>query len=230
MGVKKTLKSSSGKIFLGNCLGMVVLFVLLVTLALFGLDHYTLHGEEIAVPETRGMDERTAVAKFEDLGLRAQVVDTGFNRAMPDKVVLEQSIEPGTHVKANRLIRLTINTTGAPTITIPDIANNSSLREAETRLRTLGFRLTSHEVIPGDADWVYAIKVRGRTLNSGERLSTDTPLTLVVGDGLVEEVFNGADSTYDFGMEETDASSAVDYVGTEEELDLTQPLEENTEF
>ncbi len=210
---------------------MIVLFALLVALALFGLDHYTLHGKEIVVPETRGMDERTALAKFQEVGLRAQVVDTGFNRAMPDKVVLEQSIEPGKHVKANRLVHLTINTTGAPTITIPDIANNSSLREAETRLRTLGFRLTSHEVIPGDADWVYAIKVRGRTLNSGERLSTDTPLTLVVGDGLVEEVFNGADSTYDFGMEEeTDGASSVDYVGTEEELDLTQSLEENTEF
>ncbi len=171
----------------------MVFFAAVLIAALYLLDDYTHHGEEIIVPETRGMTEDYAKAKFASLGLRAVVVDTGYNRTMPDKTVLEQSCKPGARVKEGRLVRLTINTTGAPTITIPDIANNSSLREAETRLRTLGFKLTSHEVIPGDADWVYAVKARGRTLGSKDKVSTDTPLTLVVGDGLEDEDADSAE-------------------------------------
>ena len=72
-------------------------------------------------------------------------------------------------------------------MTIPDLANNTSVREAEARLRTLGFTLTEHKYISGDRDWVYAVKLRGRDVNAGERIPVDLPITLVVGKGTEED-------------------------------------------
>ena len=48
--------------------------------------------------------------------------------------------------------------------------------------------------IRGDRDWVYAVEARGKEVRTGERLNVNIPLTLVVGDGAEEEVFNGNDS------------------------------------
>ena len=69
-----------------------------------------------------------------------------------------------------------------------------SRREAEDRLRTLGFRLGATEYIVGDPDWVYGVKVNGREVAAGTRLSVKTPVTLVVGGGGYEDEYNGNDS------------------------------------
>jgi hypothetical protein len=76
---------------------------------------------------------------------------------------------------------------------IPDLANNTSVREAEARLRTLGFTLTEHRLISGDRDWVYAVKVRGRDVKAGEKIPIDLPITLVVGRGTEEDFEAGED-------------------------------------
>ena len=94
---------------------------------------------------------------------------------------LAQSPEPGAKVKAGRQIYLTINAANSPTRPLPDIADNSSLREAQARLKALGFKLGPVEYIPGDKDWVYAVKCRGRFVYSGEQVPTDVPLILQVG-------------------------------------------------
>jgi hypothetical protein len=75
------------------------------------------------------------------------------------------------------------------------LANNTSVREAEARLRTLGFTLTEHEYISGDLDWVYAVKARGREVNVGEKIPVNIPLTLVVGKGLEDDFEIVTDST-----------------------------------
>ena len=68
-------------------------------------------------------------------------------------------------------------------ITLPDIIENSSLREAESRLRAAGFQLTPHEVIPGDLDWVYGVRYNGRELKDHEQIPEGSELTIIVGGG-----------------------------------------------
>ena len=109
------------------------------------------------------------------------VVDSAYVRKQPAGIVLEQKPAPGSKVKSGREIYLTINQKQTPMNTIPDIAGNCSRREAEARLRALGFKIGPMEFVPGDPDWVIALKVNGREVYAGERVPSDIPIVLVIG-------------------------------------------------
>lgn len=177
-----------------NCLGMILVVVLFFFGALAFIDFYTLHGEEVEVPRLTGVSEQIAYSKLKALGLKAEVRDTGYVHKAAPFEVLEQSIKPGTKIKPGRTIYLTINSNGSKRIELPDLADNCSRREAEDKLKTLGFKLGATEFIIGDPDWVYEVKVNGKTVKAGTRISVDLPITLVVGKGGLEDEYNGNDS------------------------------------
>ena len=177
-----------------NCLGMVLVVVLFFFGTLAFIDFYTLHGEEVEVPKLTGVSEQIAYSKLKALGLKAEVRDTGYVHKAAPFEVLEQSIKPGTKIKPGRTIYLTINSNGSKRIELPDLADNCSRREAEDKLKTLGFKLGATEFIIGDPDWVYEVKVNGKTVKAGTRISVDLPITLVVGKGGLEDEYNGNDS------------------------------------
>lgn len=177
-----------------NCLGMILVVVLFFFGALAFIDFYTLHGEEVEVPKLTGVSEQIAYSKLKALGLKAEVRDTGYVHKAAPFEVLEQSIKPGTKIKPGRTIYLTINSNGSKRIELPDLADNCSRREAEDKLKTLGFKLGATEFIIGDPDWVYEVKVNGKTVKAGTRISVDLPITLVVGKGGLEDEYNGNDS------------------------------------
>ena len=74
------------------------------------------------------------------------------------------------------------------------MADNCSRREAEDKLRVLGFKLAATEYVVGDPEWVYGIKVNGRSVAAGTKVSVTSPITLVVGSGGVTDEYNGNDS------------------------------------
>ena len=177
-----------------NCLGMILVVVLFFFGTLAFIDFYTLHGEEVEVPKLTGVSEQIAYSKLKALGLKAEVRDTGYVHKAAPFEVLEQSIKPGTKIKPGRTIYLTINSNGSKRIELPDLADNCSRREAEDKLKTLGFKLGATEFIIGDPDWVYEVKVNGKTVKAGTRISVDLPISLVVGKGGLEDEYNGNDS------------------------------------
>lgn len=167
----------------GNCLGLVVATIALLVGAAFYLDSYTLHGENLQMPDVKGLDANVAVKKLEMMALRAEVSDTDYVANRPAGIILEQSIEPGREVKRDRLVLLTVNSMNSPLVAIPDLADNCSLREAEMKLKNLGFKIGVHELVPGDQDWVFGVKVKGRSVSSGTRVPAGSAVTLVVGEG-----------------------------------------------
>lgn len=178
----------------GHLLAML-LFVAAIVIGLFiFLNYYTHHGVEIAMPDVRGERSDVARRKLETLGLRVEVNDTGYNARLAADVILAQNISPGTLVKPNRLLLVTINAAQARSLPLPDLADNCSLREAEMRLTAMGFSLGLLKRVSGERDWVYGVELNGRNLRPGERVLITAPLTLLVGDGKSEEVFNGNDS------------------------------------
>ena len=100
---------------------------------------------------------------------------------MPAGAVLEQKPSSGAKVKTGRTVYLTINTAEMPRVAIPDIIDNSSYRQAEARLRALGFKLTAPEIISGEKDWVYAVKYMEKELTNGEKIPRESVLTLIIG-------------------------------------------------
>ena len=176
-------KFKSGYLW-GNLLAMAIVVVLLVIGVKYGLDAYTHHGESIVVPSVKHKAYKDAQRILDDLGLTVVVSDTGYVKTLPADCILEQSIEPGEHVKSGRIIYLTVNATKTPTITLPDIIDNSSLREAMAKLSAMGFKLAMPEFVPGERDWVYGVTVRGKHVATGDKISVEDSLVIQVGNGM----------------------------------------------
>ena len=179
----------------GNLIAMALVLVALVLGLFLFLNAYTHHGETVVVPDLRGQRCEVAINRLRQLGLRAEIADTGYNALLSADAILDQNIPPGGRVKLDRLLLLTINSAEPRPIVLPDIADNSSLREARMRLEVLGFKLTPVKRIRGDRDWVYRIEAAGREVHAGDRLNVNIPLTLVVGDGVTVDDYGARDSS-----------------------------------
>lgn len=165
---------------------MVVVALLLGIIVFKGLDVYTHHGEEVIVPDVKGMMPNQAEKMFRDRGLVAKVVTTSYRKDMPSGCILELTPESGEKVKRGRIIFLTINSIDAPLREVPDVTENSSAREAEAQLLTAGFHLTPNQLVKGELDWVYGVLYNGRRIMTGEKIPVGSILTLQIGNGDVD--------------------------------------------
>lgn len=183
MDIKEALKSRYLWI---NLAAMAVVVVILCIAARYGIDAYTHHGEQIDIPSVKHKSIEEATNILEDLGLKVEVSDTGYVKTLPADCVLEQSLKPGTKVKSGRVVYLVINATDTPTLSIPDVIENSSYREARAKLEAMGFKVGDPHRIPGEKDWVYGIRVRGRSVTTGQKVSIEDILVLQIGDGMID--------------------------------------------
>lgn len=188
------LKKFKSRLLWGNLAAMLLVVILVCIGVWRGMAVYTHHGEGIEVPDLVGRMSGDVRYQLDRLGLVAVVVDSAYNKQRPAGCILEQLPAAGARVKSGREIYLTVNTSRTPTMAIPDIADNSSLREAEARLKAMGFRLGPVEYVAGDRDWVYGVKCHGRNVYAGDRVPVDALLVLQVG--------NSAGDDDDFGDED----------------------------
>ena len=197
---------------LGNIAAMFIVLIIVSIAVWKGLDFYTHHGERIVVPDVRGKLESDAYYALSQLGLTGVVVDSAYNRQMPAGSVVDQTPHGGNEVKSGREIYLVVNAASTPTLTLPDIADNSSLREAQAKLTAIGFKLGPVEYVNGDRDWVYGVKCRDRNIYAGEQAPLDVPLVLQVGRGVsdLEELVEEDGEEEEFVEEEIIAPDGTD--------------------
>jgi beta-lactam-binding protein with PASTA domain len=187
MRTKDFFRKIVSPFLLGNLLAMAVVIVLLFLGLKYGLAWYTHHNEGIKVPKVEGMIYSNALLLMEENGLRIMVTDSGYNKRLPANCILAQSPGEGTMVKEGHMIYVTLNAPSSPSFAIPDVIDNSSYREAEAKLTALGFKLLPPKVVMGEKDWVYGIISRGRRVSTGDMVSVDSPLTLMIGSGTYDQ-------------------------------------------
>lgn len=170
-----------------HLLAMAAVVILIVVGINVGLSIYTKHGVGIPVPDLKDMDYNKADQLLQQDGLKIAVSDSGYVKTLPANCILAQSPDYGTKVKEGRVIYVTVNSPSSPTIEIPDIVDNSSYREAEAKLKSLGFKVLPAKKVAGEKDWVYGILCRGRRVANGDRISIEYPLTLMVGKGTYDD-------------------------------------------
>ena len=166
-----------------NLLAMAIVLVLLVVGAKFGIDIYTHHGEAILIPDIRHKSYADAKQILANEGLLIEVTDTGYVRTLPADCILEKSPQPGDKVKSGHVIYVIVNSGNTPTITLPDIIDNSSVREAIAKLTAMGFKVGPPQYIVGEREWVYGATVNGRHVSAGERIPVGAVVVLQVGNG-----------------------------------------------
>lgn len=176
----------------------LLLMVVAVVLIIFGtfkwLHSYTNHGEHIEVPAVDGLVVEDAMIVLQNNSLAGEVTEYRYHKNMEEGAVIEQRPKQGAYVKEGRTIYLVVNSGKIPMKVVPDVADNSSLRAAETLLLGSGFKLTPHEYVDGDADWVYEIKYNGKAIESGTEIPEGSTLTIVAGNGNAVEDIEAADS------------------------------------
>jgi hypothetical protein len=207
---------------------MLVVVVLLCLGVKVGLDIYTHHGEEISVPDVKRKSFADAEHILTGRKLKIAVSDTGYVKTLPPDCILEQSPEPGKVVKSGRVVYVVINSSHSPMLTIPDIIDNCSYREARAKLIAMGFKIGPTEYIPGEGEWLYGLKSGGRLLHNGQKVSVNDVIVMQVGDGMrdmSDSIVYAEPEFYDgFGdsTEIVSPSDGVLYTGPEESGDVDE--------
>lgn len=209
----------------GNLLAMALVVLALCFGVKYGLEVYTHHGEGVKVPKLINMTFDNAKLLLREKGLELMVSDSGYNKRLPADCILAQSPGEGMEVKAGHVIYVTVNSPSSPTFAIPDVVDNSSYREAEAKLMALGFKLLPPKRIVGERDWVYGIMSRGRRVSTGDHVSIDAPLTLLIGNGQYGEDDDISYTQPDFAYPE----ELLDGEGIDEFEEVT-PAEQATEI
>ncbi len=173
----------NNRFFWVNIIAMVVVVVVAIFSTLEWLDSYTRHGEAIDVPNVKNINIDEAEVMLSNRDLSVVVIDSVYKKNLPAGTIIEQNPVAGSKIKKGRAIYVTINSDKVPLIAIPDIVDNSSLRQAEAKLQAMGFKLTEPEFISGERDWVYGLSYKGRQLNAGDRVPREAILTIIAGNG-----------------------------------------------
>ena len=74
------------------------------------------------------------------------VSDSSYVKNKPSGIILDLNPSVGQKVKEGRTIYLTINTLSTPLSVVPDVADNSSVRQAQAKLIAAGFKLTENRM------------------------------------------------------------------------------------
>ncbi len=166
------------------------LYYLLAGLILFGgitliamdrviMPSYTKHGHGITVPDVTRMPLDEAGTILKTRGLRYELAAKRSNEAFPPDFVIDQTPNAGMIVKPNRKIYITINTASTPTVAVPEV-QDLSLRNATIQLQNSGLQL-------GNVTYEssrFRNSVLRQSIPSGRRVSQNTTVDLIVGDGL----------------------------------------------
>lgn len=111
-----------------NLLIAGVLLLLIGWGVLRGLNRYTRHGFFIEVPDLRGFTPEEAVSFTREKKLQTLVVDSIYDNDARPGTIVEQFPTPGSKVKTNRAIRLTINANTPEQVIFPNLRNHPSGR------------------------------------------------------------------------------------------------------
>lgn len=185
MEIKHILNRLKGAELWMHIFGYTAFIMVMLMAFLWGIDLYTHHGEGVEVPDLKGKSFFQAQGAADEVDLKALVVDSNYVKGMAPGTILDQTPKPGAIVKSGRTIYLTVNASSSPTRALPDLADNSSVRQAQVKLKAMGFNLGPVEHIDGEKDWVYAIKYNGKKVAAGDRVPSDATLVLVVGTGMM---------------------------------------------
>ncbi len=196
--------------FIRQLLFAAALGVAIIWGALKFLDLYTHHGRTITVPDLEGYQVEEAAGKVSANRLRYVVNDSIYDQDREPGSVAWHNPDPGTEVKRNRTIYLTKVAILPEMIEMPDLTDLSR-RQAITILETHGLNVGQLSYQPDIArDAVLKQKYKDGIIEAGTPVEIGTPIDLVLGEGLGENI---AIVPLIIGMGREEAISALNSAG-----------------
>ena len=166
-------------------MSILIVDILVLVIASFGLGWFTNHNQYQIVPELKGMNVAEAAAKLRQSNLVLEITDSIFEASTSPGNIIIQTPKAGSKIKNNRTIYVTIRSFSTQQVSIPSIVD-LSLRQGMSMLQAAGFKNIVVEKIPSEySDLIYDLKMNGLSLSPGDKVPVNANLTIVVGDGLL---------------------------------------------
>jgi beta-lactam-binding protein with PASTA domain len=156
--------------------------VVIVLIAFFSLGAYTRHGSGIPVPKLKGLSVDRAMSILKDQGFDYKI-DSAYVADIAPGTIIEQDPDPGTNVKEGRTIYLTMITTNAPIVAMPDLTQSTFI-EASATISNFGLKVGDTTYRADIArDHVLEAKLNGVPIAAGTKVPKGSKIDLVLGDG-----------------------------------------------
>lgn len=171
----------------GLLIQFTLAMILILTLGIFYFYAYlpstTNHGETITVPNIEGKSVEEAEAFLAKHDLRIEISDSTFSSEHAPMAVLKQYPHPGSKVKEDRKIYLTVNQRNPPSVPLPELVDKS-LINADALLKSNELKRGRAQVVPGPfLQVVKEMKYKGQVIKGGTLVPKGAVIDLVIMDG-----------------------------------------------
>ena len=184
---------------LGMMLGIFLIFSIII-FYLF-LPGYTRHGEEVKIIEVNNLSVEQAKKTLKALRLKMVVADSTY---MPNKtlgIIVDQSPAPGSMVKPNRTVYVTVNASQPPKVGIHyDHIITQHLDQVSRKLKSMDIKIGKLKYIPGKGEnTIRSISMDGRLIfkevdyRKGEKKPSDLQF-IPRGSTVDLELYKGEDA------------------------------------
>lgn len=182
------LKFLITKIFWRHFLLAILIAVVVFLGTLISLKIYTHHGQAISVPNLTGLTLGEVEDVVSSRRLRFEIIDSIFSTEMPRGTVLKQNPKPGSKVKINRRLFITMNAVNLEMVSMPYLVDLSD-RQAFLVLENGGLELGDISYKPNFAvNSVLQQKYNGSVIEEGTLITKGSKIDLVLGMGLSHEL------------------------------------------
>ncbi|MGE0589494.1 MAG: PASTA domain-containing protein [Cyclobacteriaceae bacterium] len=177
------LKDTLGSLLLNIGVAIGLLALLSIFYFYIYLPSSTNHGETITVPDLEGMQMNNLDDFLSNHDLRFEINDSSYSEDYPPLTVLQQFPKPGSKVKENRKIYVTLNRVTPPTVPMPELVDRSRIN-AEVVLKSNELRRGQIILAPSPfLNLVKEMRYMGKPISAGTRVPKGAVIDLVVGDG-----------------------------------------------
>lgn len=184
MKFKDFMKSDIGFVIKMCLLALVIVLVMLLVVVKF-LDLYTHHGDEVKVPDIRGMYVDEAEIYLQQSGLNLVVIDSTFTTSGKYKThgtIIEQNPPADANTKNGSVVYTVILSKKNRQVVLPDL-HDLSYRQAQVTLRTLNINVDDVQYRPSEyAGLVLGAKYRGEEVEAGFKIPEGSGVVLIVGE------------------------------------------------
>ncbi|MDX8340810.1 PASTA domain-containing protein [Draconibacterium sp. IB214405] len=163
-------------------LSIAIVVVALLFFATFkSLQLYTQHGISYSVPALTGLQLDEATESAGANKLRVEVIDSVYNKNFEPGSVVDQLPLANSRVKANRVIKLTINSNEPEKITLPRLTD-ISYRQAQVLIESIGLQVINTYYQPSEyTDLVLSVMQDSVEIFEGDKIIKGSGIDLVVG-------------------------------------------------
>lgn len=175
-----------------NVLAIIGLCIVLYFVFFAMLGFITGHGAQLKVPNIVGKTLKAGESQLQTIGFDIQI-DSAYDPSKKPLMILGQEPEVGEIVKPGRTIFLTVNKAEPPKTPMPNL-NGLSLRSAIMILNSSKLKLGDTTYRPDIAQGAVLDQMyNGSVIRPGQMIPQGSKISLVLGDGLGNTVFDVPD-------------------------------------